>query len=87
MTDLKPDNTLFDKDNRSAKIIDLGGAVKVDSIDEFEISKYSFQSTPEFEAPELKKNDGVVDLGKAIVYACGKVAEAITKNGTDEPLI
>jgi len=27
MTDLKPDNTLFDKDIREATLIDLGGSV------------------------------------------------------------
>ena len=31
MTDLKPDNTLYDTDLRKATIIDLGGTVKVES--------------------------------------------------------
>ena len=29
MTDLKTDNTLFDKDTRKGIIIDLGGVVKI----------------------------------------------------------
>ena len=37
MTDLKPDNTLYDSEKRKAIIIDLGGAVKV-----FNIYKYIY---------------------------------------------
>ena len=30
MTDLKTDNTLFDKDTRKGIIIDLGGVIKIE---------------------------------------------------------
>ena len=32
MTDLKPDNTLYDPIKRKSHIIDLGGAVKINSV-------------------------------------------------------
>ena len=80
MTDLKPDNTLYDTDLRKATIIDLGGTVKVESekdLDSFDLEKYSIQSTPAFTAEELKANKGVINLRKAISYSCGKVASSI----------
>ena len=83
MTDLKPDNTLYDKDLRKAVIIDLGGTVKVESqelLKNFTIEKYSVQSTPAFTAPELQANQGVIDLSKAISYSCGKVASSISSS-------
>jgi len=85
MTDLKPDNTLYDKDTRKATIIDLGGTVKIENkeeIAEFDVSKYSFQSTEGFRAPELEK--GIIDMNKALAYTCGKIIEGIIKGGTDQ---
>ncbi len=38
MTDLKPDNTLFDTDIRKSFLIDMGGSVKLNS--EQEIQKF-----------------------------------------------
>ena len=52
----------------------------LDEISNFETSKYStFHSTTGFEAPELKLKTGVINMHKAIAYACGRVAEAVTK--------
>ena len=53
MTDLKPANTLYDKGLRKAKIIDLGGCVKVHDLSKFNIKKYYFQKTNIYAAPEL----------------------------------
>jgi serine/threonine protein kinase len=42
MTDLKPENTLYDPDLRKAYIIDLGGTVKVashENLVKFEVKK------------------------------------------------
>jgi serine/threonine protein kinase len=86
MTDLKPDNTLYNTDTRKATIIDLGGTVKIDyreEITKFNIRKYSFQSTKEFSAPELQQKKGVIDISKALAFACGKIIEDIIKGSTD----
>ncbi|WP_342269666.1 WD40 domain-containing protein [Rickettsia endosymbiont of Orchestes rusci] len=85
MTDLKPDNTLYDTDIRKATIIDLGGIVKIDNreeISKFNIAKYSFQSTEGFTAIELQQKAGVIDIRKALAFACGKIIKDITKYGT-----
>ncbi|WP_341761068.1 pentapeptide repeat-containing protein [Candidatus Tisiphia endosymbiont of Thecophora atra] len=86
MTDLKLDNTLYDTDTRKATIIDLGGIVKIDKEEEktkFNIRKYSFQHTKEFSAPELQQNKGIIDIKKALSFACGKIIEGIIQGGTD----
>ncbi|MGF1926028.1 MAG: hypothetical protein ACQUHE_17770, partial [Bacteroidia bacterium] len=83
MTDLKPDNTLYDTDTRNATIIDLDGSVKVanqEELSKFDLKKYPFQSTPDFRAPELGRKEGVINMHKALAYSCGKVIEAITRN-------
>ena len=80
MTDLKPDNTLYDTDLRRATLIDLGGTVKVESyqhLDSFQIERYSIQRTPTFTAKELTPDKGIIDLPKAISYSCGKLASSI----------
>ena len=80
MTDLKPDNTLYDTDLRKATIIDLGGTVKVERfeyLDSFQIKKYSIQITPDFTAKELMAGEEVISLTKAISYSCGKLASSI----------
>lgn len=38
MTDLKPENTLYDVDSRKAVIIDLGGVKKFEEADKFDTS-------------------------------------------------
>jgi serine/threonine protein kinase len=87
MTDLKPDNTLYDTDTYKTTIIDLGGTVQVKDLQNFDAVRTSFQFTEEFTAPELIKafydRKGIVDLEKALSYSFGKVLEAITKDGTD----
>ncbi len=82
MTDLKPDNTLYDVDKHHATIIDLGGTVKADNLENFDLRK-SFQYTKEFTAPEVLSLSGTVDMAKALSYSCGKVFESIIKSGTD----
>ncbi|WP_342267925.1 pentapeptide repeat-containing protein [Candidatus Tisiphia endosymbiont of Empis tessellata] len=82
MTDLKPDNTLYDTDTRKATIIDLGGIVKIDKEEEktkFNICKYFFQHTKEFSAPELQQDKGIIDVETALSFACGRIIEDITK--------
>ncbi|WP_375330738.1 NACHT and WD40 repeat domain-containing protein [Candidatus Tisiphia endosymbiont of Oplodontha viridula] len=86
MTDLKSDNTLYNTDTRKATIIDLGGIVKIDKEEEktkFNIRKYPFQHTKEFSAPELQQKEGIIDIEKALSFACGRIIEDITKGGTD----
>ena len=80
MTDLKPDNTLYDTDTRKATIIDLGGTVKVEhqeQLSRFDIKQHSFQSTKEFRAPELG-GSGVIDMHQALAYAGGMIMKEVT---------
>ena len=88
MTDLKPDNTLYDTSLRRATIIDLGGTVKLASqahLFEFDIQQYNFQNTPKFTAPELTAGQGVINLSRAISFSCGKLAEdVITSTDLDQ---
>jgi hypothetical protein len=77
ITDLKPDNTLYDVDTRSATIIDVGGSVYAEDLTRF---KGSFQFTENFAAPEMismQKGD-IIDLYKAISYMCGRLLEEVT---------
>jgi serine/threonine protein kinase len=77
ITDLKPDNTLYDVDTRSATIIDVGGSVYAEDLTRF---KGSFQCTENFAAPEMismQKGD-IIDLYKAISYMCGRLLEEVT---------
>jgi hypothetical protein len=86
MTDLKPDNTLYDTTARKATIIDLGGAVKIEKeieIKEFNLSRYSFQSTEKY-AGELKGKNGIIDISKALAYAIGQIILEVTQK-TDYP--
>jgi serine/threonine protein kinase len=83
MTDLKPDNTLYDTDTRKVSIIDLGGTVKVGNSSElqsFNKSSYYYQSTPNFASPELESTQETIDLIKAQIYTFGKTMESVTQN-------
>lgn len=57
ITDLKPENTLYDPDSRKATIIDVAGALKMledDTLENFKINTYdSFTISPYFCAPEM----------------------------------
>mgnify|MGYP000859612344 CR=1 FL=1 len=78
-TDLKPHNTLYDTNTLKTTVIDLGSTIKVDTaVEKFEKSKYSFQTTPEYRAPELgdSEND-VIDLGKALAFTCGQLMKDV----------
>jgi len=82
MTDLKPDNTLYDQDIRKASIIDLGGSIKVNSQNElknFNPSSYPFQFTKGYDAPELHAKHNI-DLTKTVSYSYGKLLQNITQN-------
>ena len=78
-TDLKPDNTLYDTDILKTTVIDLGGTIKVDTAAEkFEKSKFSFQTTPEYRAPEMGDLEkGVINLPKAIAFTCGQLMKEV----------
>lgn len=81
MTDLKPENTLYDTSLRKATIIDLGGSVKVanrQELEGFDLTRHFFQSTEGFQAPEIQGNKGIVNMHKALAYSCGKVIAETT---------
>ena len=54
MTDLKPENTLYDVYDRKATIIDLGGLLKVDDMTNFNKAEHCIYYSPYFASPELK---------------------------------
>jgi WD40 repeat protein len=86
MTDLKPDNTLYNTDTRKTSIIDLGGTIKFNSKEEiynFKLGSISYSYTKEFAPKELVPGYNEVasiDLTKASVYGIGMILEDITKN-------
>jgi serine/threonine protein kinase len=77
MTDLKPENTLYDVDLRKGTLIDLGGIVKLSSqkdVSNFEVKKFSIQKTALYTSPELSNSKSeVIDLNRSLAYSCGKV--------------
>ena len=82
-TDLKPDNTLYDTNTLKTTIIDLGGTIKVDpGAENFEKSRFSFQTTPEYRAPEMSDENCLsINLPKALAFTCGQVMkEVVQKN-------
>ena len=85
MTDLKPENTLYDVFDRKATIIDMGGILKVDDMNKFVKVDYCYYYTPSFTSPELTdKSKPVIDMKKSLAYSCGKVIEYITVNNKSE---
>ena len=80
-TDLKPDNTLYDTNILKTTMIDLGGIIKVDtSIETFEKNKFSFQTTPEYRAPEMgDSGDSVINLPKALAFTCGQLMKEVAQ--------
>lgn len=93
MTDLKPDNTLYDKELRKGTLIDLAGVLKAlphDDLSQFDFRQREFQFTLEYVAPELilsgrgAKVKPCVNMYKAMSYSCGKLLQyTITKDITD----
>ena len=79
MTDMKPENTLYDGENGRATLIDLAGVVRKKNKDELrkcnlsEITEY----TPNYTAPEILNGNETVDLHKCMAYSLGKVIENI----------
>ncbi len=58
MTDLKPENTLYDTKIKKGILIDLGGVVKVNSeieLKNFDMNDWNAQSTKGYESPELEE--------------------------------
>ena len=55
MTDLKPENTLYDVYERKATLIDLGGIITVNDKKKFRKRDYVLYFSPYFTAPELKQ--------------------------------
>ena len=66
MTDLKPENTLYDLDQRKVTIIDLGGSVRIeapDTLKHFRINNYVYTFTSGFCAPEMD-----INVNKKLIY-------------------
>jgi len=85
MTDLKPQNTLYDKVNRVGKLIDLAGVVRKNSYEELQKCKrkYIREYTPKYTAPELqisKNSEDILDLTKALAYSMGKMIQVLVLN-------
>ena len=85
-TDLKPDNTLYDTNILKTTIIDLGGTIKVETTTEnFEKSKYSFQTTPEYRAPEMGElGQDIINLPKALAFTCGQLMKEVARESDFE---
>ena len=79
MTDLKPENTLYDGENLRGMLIDLAGVVKKASIKELQACKvkYIHEITRKYISPELKRalqmNDPeqIINLSKFSSYCLG----------------
>ena len=80
-TDLKPDNTLYDTNTLKTTVIDLGGTIKIDlPAENFEKNKYSFQTTPEYRAPEVGDSEySVINLPKALAFTCGQLMKEVVQ--------
>ena len=76
-----PHNTLFDINTLKTTVIDLGGTIKIETAAEkFEKSKFSFQTTPEYRAPEMgDSGDSVINLPKALAYTCGQLMKEVVQ--------
>ncbi len=86
LTDVKPENTLYNKVTQNTTIIDLGGALRLNEKSmEYYHCKEEFPHTQRFIAPELyqhcyeafveKKEHCVVNLNYCILYTFGKIIE------------
>ena len=97
MTDLKPQNTLYDKENRVGKLIDLAGVLRKRKFEDLQKCKLKDlnEYTAAYSAPELieqiKNNnmEAELDLTKALAYSMGiiikkLVIEKCYKNKIDE---
>jgi serine/threonine protein kinase len=78
MTDLKPENTLFDTENKTATIIDLGGSIRIDEdMISVDLRRYPIQYTEAYAAKELREIDSTSErrynVLKSLSYSCGKV--------------
>ena len=80
-TDLKSDNTLYDTSILKTAMIDLGGTIKIETAAEkFEKSKFSYQTTPAYRAPEMDDSEqGVINLPKALAYTCGQLMKEVVQ--------
>ena len=90
MTDLKPQNTLYDGENYRGMLIDLGGVIKKANRKELTHCKgnlkYNMEFTPKYASPELQYKDSSkeieleekdIDLPKCTSYALGKMINEI----------
>ena len=79
MTDLKPENTLYDGENGRATLIDLAGVVRKKNKEELKCCKISevTEYTVSYTAPEILNGNETVDLHKCMSYSLGKIIENI----------
>ena len=82
MTDLKPANTLYDKKTKTAKLVDLAGAVRNEDLHSCKL-KHVNEFTPKYTAPELKNNhkdhpEYSIDLTKCISWTIVHMMEVIS---------
>lgn len=85
MTDLKPGNTLYDKKERRAKLIDLAGVVRRRNMSELCHckKKYIIEYTKKFTDPFIKNEenpDAKVNLVKALAYTFGTMLNELILN-------
>ena len=85
MTDLKPENTLYDLLTRRGTLIDLAGVVKRKNKEELKACKSKFikEYTLQYTAPEMililnqENEDAEIDLPQAISFSIGKMIKRL----------
>ena len=92
MTDLKPQNTLYDGENNRGMLIDLAGVVRKSRRKDLETCKVNHvrETNQRYSAPELLKvinNEGeleIVDLCKCMSYSLGILIKVIVLDTTKD---
>ena len=90
MTDLKPQNTLYDGENNRGMLIDLAGVVRKLRRKDLETCKvrYIKETNKNYSSPELLKlieleiDSEVVDLCKCMAYSLGRMIKVIVLETT-----
>ena len=89
MTDLKPQNTLYDGENQRGMLIDLAGVVRKPKRKDLETCKLKYirETTLSYTASEIlnaEDMETVVDLCKAMSFSLGKLIKSVVLQETSK---